>query len=237
MPPSSPIRVIPVIDLMRGQVVRAVRGERGAYRPIESPLIAGSEPGDVARALLARRAAAPAGVLYVADLDAILGGPVQREALAALLAGLPGITLWLDAGFVDPASARSLLASLGAEARRVRPVYGSESLADAASLRALAHEAEAILSLDCRLARPLDRAGCWEQPASWPGTVIVMTLDRVGAAGGPDLVTFARLRAMAPDRVWIGAGGLRGATDLAAAASAGAEGWLVATALHDGTLD
>jgi phosphoribosylformimino-5-aminoimidazole carboxamide ribotide isomerase len=236
MPLSSPIRVIPVIDLMRGQVVRAVRGERRAYRAIESPLVAGSDPCDVARALLARRAAAPARVLYVADLDAIQGGSPQHEALAALLAALPGVSLWLDAGFLDPASARTWLASLGAEAKRVRPVYGSESLADAAALHALGQEAEAILSLDCRLARPLDRAGCWEQPAAWPGTVIVMTLDRVGAAGGPDLETFARLRAMATDRIWVGAGGVRGAADLDAAASAGAAGWLVATALHDGTL-
>ena len=222
---------------MRGQVVRAVRGERGAYRPIESPLVAGSRPCDVARALLARRAAAPAHVLYVADLDAIQGGPPQHEALAALLAALPGVGLWLDAGFVDPAAARSLRACLGPEANRVRTVYGSESLADAAALRAVGQEADAILSLDCRLARPLDRAGCWEEPASWPGTVIVMTLDRVGAAGGPDLETFARQRAMATDRVWIGAGGVRDAADLAAAASAGADGWLVATALHGGTLD
>lgn len=226
-----------MIDLIHGQVVRAVRGERGAYRPIESPLVAGSDPCDVGRALLGRRTAAPARVLYVADLDAIQGRPAQQETLATLLAALPGVCLWLDAGFVDPASARGLRASLGRGAERVRPVFGSESLANAAALRAAGHEADAILSLDCRLAQPLDRAGCWEQPASWPGTVIVMTLDRVGTAGGPDLETFGRLRAMAPDRHWIGAGGVRDPADLAAAASGGADGWLVATALHDGTLD
>ena len=66
--------------------------------------------------------------------------------------------------------------------------------------------------------------------------MIVMTLDRVGAASGPDLETFARLRAMAADRRWIGAGGVRDADDLAAATAAGADAWLVASALHDGRL-
>ena len=62
-----------------------------------------------------------------------------------------------------------------------------------------------------------------------------MTLDRVGADAGLDLDTFARLRALAPERRWIGAGGVRDAGDLAAAA-AGAEGWPVASALHDGRI-
>jgi phosphoribosylformimino-5-aminoimidazole carboxamide ribotide isomerase len=41
---------------------------------------------------------------------------------------------------------------------------------------------------------------------------------------------------MAPDRTWIGAGGVRDAADLRAAHAGGAAGWLVASALHDGTL-
>jgi phosphoribosylformimino-5-aminoimidazole carboxamide ribotide isomerase len=223
---------------MRGQVVRAVRGERDSYRPIVSPLVAGSDPCDVARALLARCSVPPgeAAILYVADLDAIQHNRPQRASLDALLAALPDIVLWLDAGFVEPDAAQTLRRELGAAGTRVRPVFGSESLADPASLRTLCSDPDAILSLDCRLAQPLDRAGCWQRPESWPGTVIVMTLDRVGAAGGPDLDTFARLQAMAPGRRWIGAGGLRDAADLAAAGAAGAEGWLVATALHDGRL-
>jgi phosphoribosylformimino-5-aminoimidazole carboxamide ribotide isomerase len=38
-------------------------------------------------------------------------------------------------------------------------------------------------------------------------------------------------------RQWVGAGGLRDAADLAAASRAGAQAWLVASALHDGRLD
>ena len=223
---------------MRGQVVRGVRGERHAYRPIVSRLADGSAPADIARGL--RRAAPPpAGrepVLYVADLDAIQGGRAQVTVLQELLAAQPHLCLWLDAGFAAPAAVRALRAELGAAAARVRPVYGSESLASAAALDEVAQDPLAILSLDSRLARPLDPSGSWQRPQAWPRSVIVMTLDRVGAGSGPDLGTFARLRALAPDRAWTGAGGVRDAADLRAAAASGAQGWLVASALHDGTL-
>ena len=240
MPPAAPamVQVIPVIDLMGGQVVRGVRGERHAYRAIVSRLAEGSAPLAIAAAL---RAVAPSPpgrppVLYVADLDAIQGGVPQAAVVAELLRAQPDLCLWLDAGFTGPASVQALRAGLGAGAARLRPVYGSESLASAAALDELAEDPLAILSLDSRLERPLDPSGSWQRPQSWPRTVIVMTLDRVGAGSGPDLDTFARLRAMAPDRSWIGAGGVRDARDLRAAAAGGAAGWLVASALHDGTL-
>lgn len=227
-----------MLDLLHGRVVRAQRGERAAYRPIETPLADGSAPRDIAAALLAR-CGPPAGEparLYVADLDAIQGGPVQLQAIGELLALRPDLQLWLDAGFRGTASVQALRSALGDRAARVQPVYGSESLADAAALDALTHEPDAILSLDCRLARPIDPSGSWQRPEAWPRTLIVMTLDRVGSGSGPDLGTFSRLRAMAPDRVWIGAGGIRDAADLRAGEAAGAAGWLVATALHDGRL-
>ncbi len=225
-----------MLDLLGGHVVRAQRGERHAYRPIVSRLVAGSRPRDVAAALLAR-CPPPAGsdpVLYVAELDAIQGRAADTETLAALLAMDPALTLWVDAGFRDRASAQALRQALGRHAARLRPVYGSESLAGPDALAGLASDPQAILSLDCRHASPMDPAGAWTRPRAWPSTLVVMTLDRVGSGSGPDLATFARLRAMAPERTWIGAGGIRDGADLQAGAAAGAAGWLVASALHDG---
>ena len=218
--------------------MRAVRGDRAAYRPIDSPLAPGSEPCMLGAALL-DRTPAPAGappLLYVADLDALQGGAPQHAVLRDLLGLRPGLEVWLDGGFADADAAAALRRAIGAGAERVRPVYGSESLASRAALAAIGADPRAVLSLDSRSARPLDRAGCRDAPALWPPTVIVMTLDRVGARAGPDLESLERLRAMAPDRTWIGAGGVRDAADLRAAAAAGASAWLVASALHDGTL-
>jgi phosphoribosylformimino-5-aminoimidazole carboxamide ribotide isomerase len=238
MPASEGFQVIPVLDLLGGQVVHAVRGNRSAYKPIVSTLATGSDPILVARALL-DRCALPAQerVLYVADLDAIQGHDPQVAGLTHLLEALPEVVLWLDAGFADVDAARSMFLSFGNLERRVRPVFGSESLQGAKTLAALGRDARAILSLDSKRAQAIDPSGCWRCPELWPPTVIVMTLDRVGAAGGPDLAMFAHLHAKAPHRRWIGAGGVRCAADLAAARAAGASAWLVASALHDGRLD
>jgi phosphoribosylformimino-5-aminoimidazole carboxamide ribotide isomerase len=225
-------QVVPVLDIAHGLVVRGMRGARAAYRPIVSSLARGSDPATLAAALLSLT---QAPVLYVADLDAIQGGDAQLGVLAALLAARDDLCLWLDAGFAGAADSAALQRALGVDAHRIRPVYGSESLAPG-GLDWLADDPQAILSLDCRGDRPLDPAGLWQRPRLWPPTIMAMTLDRVGAGAGPDLALFARLRALAPDRCWVGAGGVRDADDLRAAAIAGASAWLVASALHDGTL-
>ena len=226
--------IIPVIDLLHGQVVRAVRGDRRSYQPITSALCGSSEPLSVAR-ILCRHCAATR--LYVADLDALQGGAVQLGALRTLLDGLPDLELWLDAGFADAAAAAATLAGLAQHAQRVVPVFGSESLRSRAHLRlSLAAPRRAILSLDRRDGQRLDVAGCWDSPELWPQRVIVMTLERVGAASGPDLDTLRETAARAPGTLLIGAGGVRDAADLQQARDAGAHAWLVASALHDGRL-
>ena len=226
--------LIPVIDLMHGQVVRAVRGQRRAYHPVISTLCAGSDPVTLARALCRH---CNATQLYVADLDALLGRAPQLAVLRALLQALPGIELWLDAGFADDAAARALLLELAAAAQPVRPVFASESLRSAAALReCFAHDKNGLLSLDRRDGQRLDAAGCWQRPQDWPERVIVMTLERVGADSGPDLETLREVQACAPDTQLIGAGGIRDTADLARAREAGAYAWLVASALHDGRI-
>jgi uncharacterized protein related to proFAR isomerase len=224
--------LIPVIDLMGGQVVRARRGERRAYQPIVSMLAPGSEPVTLARALCDHCASRH---LYLADLDALMGGAPQAALLRELLDALPGVELWLDAGFADVPAAQALLRRSG-EARRIVPVFASESLRSHDALGAVAGRDDAILSLDRRDGQRLDRAGCWDTPTAWPERVIVMTLERVGADAGPDLDTLREVQARSPGTRLIGAGGVRDAADLRRARDSGAAGWLVASALHDGRL-
>lgn len=236
------MELIPVIDIMQGQVVRAVRGNRQAYQPMQSRLCAGSDPVTMAK-VLCDHCASP--TLYVADLDALLGGPAQAAVLRALLQSLPDVALWLDAGFANTAAARALRAELGAAGARVVPVFGSESLASPSELeRCYAGfdgvgddpRGDAVLSLDRRDGQRLDAAGCWDTPALWPRRVIVMTLERVGSDAGPDLETLIDVQRKSPQTVIVGAGGIRHEADLARAREAGAGAWLVASALHDGRL-
>lgn len=224
--------IIPVIDLLSGAVVRAVRGDRKNYKPIVSALCKGSEPVSMARALMAHTQSRR---LYAADLDALQGRTVQTAALRQLLQALPELEeLWLDAGFADAAQATALREAFGADAARVRAVFGSESLRSRAELAACFADGQAALSLDRRDGQRLDAAGCWDAPELWPQRVIVMTLERVGSDAGPDLATITEVRRKAPaGAMVIGAGGIRHPADLDAAAGAGADAWLVASALHD----
>lgn len=230
--------LIPVIDLMRGQVVRAMRGDRQSYRPIVSKLCAGSDPIEMARALCRHCASSR---LYVADLDALTGGVAQATVVRDLLQALPALELWLDAGFADAAAAHALRERIGAPAARVMPVFASESLRSLSALREAfavprSGASSGVLSLDRRDGQRLDPAGCWDHPELWPGRVIVMTLERVGADAGPDLDTLREVHARAPAAQLVGAGGIRHADDLVRARDAGAHAWLVASALHDGRL-
>ncbi|HEY1187895.1 MAG TPA: HisA/HisF-related TIM barrel protein, partial [Gemmata sp.] len=87
-------RLIPVLDVMNGRVVRAVGGVRANYRPIVCPATGRTNPFDVAQTLLAR---ARANELYVADLDAITGPGAVSPAVRALLDACE-VPIWLDAG-------------------------------------------------------------------------------------------------------------------------------------------
>ena len=216
--------VIPVVDLIAGQVVRAKLGDRDGYRPIVTPLAATSDPVDVVAGLL-RLARFP--TLYVADLDAIRGRGDNFAAFAKLRAAFPGLALWIDNGAAD-AKAVEATRAYGA------PVLGSESQRDPALV---ATTPDALMSLDFRGDAFQGPPELLAKPELWPEHIIVMTLGRVGSGAGPDLARLAEIRALAGARRLYAAGGVRNGADLAALARAGAVGVLVASALHDGQLD
>jgi phosphoribosylformimino-5-aminoimidazole carboxamide ribotide isomerase len=217
--------IIPVIDIRNGVAVRAVAGRRADYRPLVTPLARTSDPLDVAEGLMSLGGF---GTLYIADLDAIEGRGDNRAAVAAIAAQFPRLRLWVDAGFRRAADARDWR-----KLETVDAVFGSETFEEPA---ALAGDPNAILSLDFRGETLLGAPAVFASPALWPDRIIVMTLDRVGAQGGPDFERLAQVRRLAKDRAVIAAGGVRGPEDVLALAKVGAAGALVATALHEGRL-
>jgi HisA/HisF family protein len=225
------MRIVPVVDLKGGIVVHARRGQRAEYAPLRSPLVDACEPVAVARALCA---AAQAGTLYVADLDAIAGAPADTETLAALSALAE---LWVDAG----ATTRERAAAL-AGAGVSRNVVGTESLRAGAVDDTNAPRR--VLSVDLiggKLISPRpELAGREPAAAASLATalgvreLLVIDLLRVGSGSGPPLRAVADLAAALPGLEIYAGGGVRDDDDLRALESAGAAGALVATALHEG---
>ncbi len=222
--------IVPVIDLMDGRVVHARRGDRANYRTLQSVLTPSSEPLEVVRALLEF---APFPAIYAADLDAILRRGEHAVLVREIAQRFRPLDLWLDAGFGAASDLEPWRNTPG-----IVPVIGSESLAAAADLASLLSIApHAVLSLVTRSEVPLGPANLFTLPQAWPQRVIVMTLDRVGAGTGPALTQLRAIAAQAPDKQLIAAGGVRNVQDLEALASMGVHAVLIASAIHDGTLD
>lgn len=216
--------VIPVLDLKQGKAVRAVGGDRADYRPLDTPLCREGDPLAAAAGLVGlhrfRR-------LYIADLDAIEGQTPQIDLLRAIRGAHPDLEFWVDCGLPDEPALRDWMGlGLG------RAVLGSESLRDVE----LARRMDAILSLDFREGTFIGPASLLAQPALWPSTLIVMSLTRVGAGGGPDLALLRETAARAGQRRIYAAGGVRDVADLEALVEGGCTGALVATALHSGAI-
>jgi phosphoribosylformimino-5-aminoimidazole carboxamide ribotide isomerase len=227
------MNIIPVLDLRGGVVVRARMGERHCYQPIVSPLSPTSDPVDVMQGL---RSIHPFTTFYLADLDAIERTGDNNCVLHRLRAEFPALTLWVDNGVADVASAARWL-----DAGAGHLVVGSESQTDMALVRHLAGQDCAdkdrvVLSLDFRGDAFQGPPALLDEVAAWPQRLIAMTLARVGSGVGPDLDRLCAIRDVARDREIYAAGGVRDSADLAALRRAGVAGALVATSLHDGRL-
>jgi phosphoribosylformimino-5-aminoimidazole carboxamide ribotide isomerase len=238
-----PIEVIPVLDLAAGRAVHAVGGDRSRYAPVSSLLTPGL-PGDALALARAYRERVGARRCYVADLDAIAAGPVQRGLLARLAAedGF-GRALLVDAGVATAADLERL------HGLPVTVVVGLETLRARDDLAALVAAAPALIfSLDLREGQPVVRPGAWphgvpdapsfaaELAAAGVRELIVLDLARVGRDRGPDLARLGAVRSAAPGVRLLAGGGVRDAADLARLAAVGADGVLVASALHRGAL-
>jgi phosphoribosylformimino-5-aminoimidazole carboxamide ribotide isomerase len=239
------MRVIPVIDVLGGLVVRGIAGRRAEYRPIESPLCADPSPLAVARAFFERFAIRE---LYLADLDAIAGGEPAWN-IYAQLADL-GLELWVDAGLTDPDRAMRL-AQWNSQGHPLAAVIaGLESLPDADALKAMVDVVGArrlVFSLDLKTATPLSAAAAWagldaEAIAACAldagvRRMIVLDLARVGTGKGVGTEDLCRrLRRLDAGCEIVAGGGVRGPADLASLADAGCDAALVASALHDGRI-
>jgi len=222
------LRIIPVLDLKGGVVVRARAGLREEYLPIETPLSSSADPAAVAEGL---RRLYPFETFYCADLDAIGGGAANQQALDALAAMSQPPVVWLDAGLNAAEQIDAMLSR-----PNLRTVLGTESQRDADLLARFADHPRVILSLDFFADGYRGPPEILHETARWPKTVIVMTLARVGVSGGPDIERLQEIKDRAGSRKIIAAGGVRHAADVEALTAIGIDGVLIATALHDGRI-
>lgn len=223
---------------MEGRVVQGLRGERERYRAVRSDLVGGSDPKAVAEAVL--RLCGGTSV-YLADLDALSGAGDHLDVVHDLQRHL-GAEPWVDAGVYDAEAASRLL-----DAGAARVIVGTETLTSLDALRELRlvlPGAQTLVSMDIGMHGVISRcpalaglrplAALESLAAEEVDEVILLALPHVGTGAGPDLETLRAARAAYPRLRLIAGGGVRGPDDLRALAAAGADGVLLATALHRG---
>src|SRR5690242_694860 len=203
------MKIVPVVDLKGGIVVHARGGLRAAYAPLRSRLVQGCEPVSVAQALCA---VCRTTDLYVADLDALRGEPVDEATVAALTRVADP---WVDAGATTPERIAAL-----ARGGVARNVLGTESLRPGASTASLLAEPAPplVLSVDMREGRLIspDPELSGHQPAAavplakalGVRELLVLDLARVGGGWGPSLDAVAQLVVALPGVAIYAAGGV-----------------------------
>lgn len=220
------MQIIPVIDLMQGQVVHAKHGQRHHYQPIQSQLCTGSEPLAVIQALVELY---PFSTLYIADIDAIQGRKAHTALITNLTQRYSATQFWLDDGNQFNAALHN--------SPNIRTVIGSENIPDLPSYLAIRKQLmHSVLSLDYKQNGTLGPAALYEDARLWPQDVICMNLNQVGSDAGADIVTLSQLQKLntqrtVPSRLFA-AGGVRNIDDCLQLKAMGITGALVASALH-----
>ena len=230
-----------MIDVKRGRAVLARGGDRAHYAPVKSILHEDADPLALA---LAYRDKLGRSDLYLADLDAIAGGPPALPLLRAI-ADL-GMAARIDAGIRSSEAAAPLLDAGASEV-----VAGLETLEGPKALTHLVARFgpdRIVFSLDLKAGRPLvatreswgtDSPRDLSEIAVEIGIrrLILLDLAKVGTGSGVGTEPLLRsLKARFPTvEIAIG-GGISGPDDLRSLKDAGASAALVGSALHDGRI-
>jgi len=243
------MQIIPVLDIAGGTAVHAQAGDRTRYAPLESDLAPG-KVGDPVAVLRAFHSTLGIHECYVADLDAIQGGAVQRTLLRELAEFHTGFSgaLMVDAGTHLPEGALEVLSCGASEV-----VVGLETLhafSDLDSIAQLVSPSRVVFSLDLRLGHPILHPAMQDAKGAGPealdlaeqavsagaGSVLILDLGRVGTGCGVDLGLLESLRRRLPEVRLLAGGGVLTRLDLERMRDTGCDGALVASAIHTGRL-
>ena len=232
------MKIIPVIDILNGIVVHAVRGKRREYQPLQSSLCNSVQPLEVAKTFKALGFSE----LYIADLDAIAGSSVNFQVFMRITKETE-LKLIVDAGISELETAEKLL-----DCGVSKVIIGTETLQSKSfvdeAVKLFGSE-RVIISLDLMSKKVLVRSGfdgsknpmrlLHEFKEMGVSRVIVLDLARVGSDEGVNDDFLKKVLKAAAMDVYVG-GGVRDLEDLIKLKDLGVSGVLVATALHSGKI-
>ncbi|NYT04781.1 MAG: nickel transporter [Methanomicrobiales archaeon] len=213
------MKLILAMDLLGGQVVHGVGGNRRQYRPLDWGCASDTDP---VRFLLD---VAPRYV-YIADLDRITGAGDNDEAVRACAGHVEAC--FVDRGCRSPDEMRS--------DDRITEVIGTETAGSD-----LSRYPGGILSIDCRDGRVVPEGGdpvrLLRNVAEYPFSgFILLNISSVGTRTGVVAADVLEGLRNATTKPLFYGGGVASLSDLQALSDAGIDGAIVATAVHTGAI-
>jgi phosphoribosylformimino-5-aminoimidazole carboxamide ribotide isomerase len=241
--------IIPVLDLMIGQVVLAQGGNRDAYLPVHSRLTTSSRPLEVAQAIFNQTGC---DWLYLADIDSFAGAAPNWNVYRELLDR--GFGLWLDADWLTNDRYLDITNQLNPE--RLKVIISSETISSREQFSVFPKLIESgltpIFSLDKKGDAVVSQSD-WltsatalspyelVQLAYQQGVrdLIVLDLAEVGTsngfqAGGSSALLIESIKQELQDIRIASGGGVRNPGDVRQWIDAGCDHVLVASAIHAG---
>ena len=220
------MRFILACDLKGGTVVRGVRGDRSNYRPIAetSRIVTTSEPLGVIGQIKPKET-------YIADLDKIIGSGDNAQVIASM----SRLTRTMaDVGVKSASDVSSALKAANSV------ILGTET----ASFKTMSQSQgrNSIVSLDMKHGKMMCSDPTFNVAPLIAvellngldlGAIILLDVARVGSGEGIDLDLLTKAAGLSRHPVIVG-GGVRGVEDLEHVEGCGAEGAIIASAVHDG---
>lgn len=246
---SKSFRIIPVLDLKDGLVVRGIRGERAKYQPVKSNLTSSAEFIKVMEAI---NIGFGFTEFYIADLDALISNGKENQLSLIgrkIVTSIFPYSLMLDAGVHDVESVAKVLQAgvnkvvVGTETlpslevlREIIDIFGSRHLVvsiDTMNEKVISLSPEICHWTPPEAMREIHKAGIDE--------FILLQIARVGTGEGLDKMLIqdclSALSGVNFKGVLFVGGGISGYEDLKWLADNGLGGALVASVLHDGRLN
>lgn len=234
------MRIIPVVDLMKGIVVHGQMGERKKYKPIQSVLCHSADPLTVAYAFKDKLQLKE---LYIADLDAISLHDYSNLKEILKIKQNTHLNLMLDCGI------RSIDDIVNVISEKIdRIIIATETLSGLNELERIVNQidqSKLILSIDTmhnkilassKVIMELNPRAVAEYGYDLGiKECIVLDLSKVGSERGPN-ITIAKEIVDNVDISVITGGGIRYIDDIHYLEENGFAGVLIATALHNGNI-
>ena len=226
------MKIIPVIDYLQGNVVQAKLGNRKQYLPIKSKICSNSDICSVLDGILSIDSFE---IIYIADLDCIENNQFDRSMWPNICNQYPQVEFWIDIGCFCIDWKQTMQSCTNA-----RPVIGSESyssitkLSEAVDLLSSYHP---LLSIDVKNNTVLGTNNLITSFTNWPKDIILLSLNNVGSNSGPDIDLIKNIQNTLLKQSLYYGGGIRDASDLISMSKFNIKGTLIASSIHNGSIN